>query len=453
MNQFNKNEFNESHTLAMKKELFSRRKMLQGLGIGAFLFNPLINQLAAEAQSGKVPKLLIMFTPNGFFMNKMTATKTASGEFAGRPIFKDSLAILEEKQLSQHIAVLKNLDSTMETDGFARSHEQQAALLTGFSTKMNNGNKNFQLAQGPSLDWIQAKRFSQEPLGLGVMFNQSSAYKHLWSNTGVPNDPANDPTQLLKTLFPTAQNAQNQQEILMNARRNNIRDLVLADAKKLRERLDSSDRIRLDPYIEGLDTLKKSIVNPAMVCEPPKFPAVSSWTDKKFWKERAVAHLEIIAQAFSCNYRNVATLSFGNGVGGDNVVDVFKDVHHEWSHTTEKMLNPAETICKIDAVYASFYADILLKFKSMNLLQDVMVLWISELVDGNGHNQDNRQWLLGGGGAGKIQTGKVHDFTGQAKERCLNRLCTTLANAMGDTRKSFGDAGLTTEGPLPGLLT
>ncbi|MCA2959880.1 MAG: DUF1552 domain-containing protein [Silvanigrellales bacterium] len=439
-------------------ELKSRRALLKGLGLGALLFSPLMRSLAARAAGQGKPKLLIMYTPNGFHMDKMTANKMGAGANPNVPVFANSLSPLNPYASS--MLVLKNLDSTLDTDGFARSHEQQAALLTGFSTKMNNGNKHFQNAQGPSIDWTIAKALGQEPLGLGVMFNPNNTYKHLWAGKDTPNDPVNDPRQLVNTLFPLANasspaSASNLTLEKEQARCQLLRDSLLEDSRTLGRRLGTEDRARLEPYIESMESLKCTLEAPPpplTTCTRPVVDKNIDFGNSAQWRARAMANLEVIIAAFRCGYRDVASLSFANGVAGDNIHDVKIQSHHHWSHTNEHNLNPALTIEKIDTAYAQFYADMLGRFQAAGLLEDVCVLWISELVDGNGHNQDNRQWLLGGGGAGKLKTGNVLTFAGGAKDRCTNKLCTTLANVMGLSLKTFGDPNLTTEGPLTGVL-
>ena len=436
----------------------SRRTLLKGLGLGALLFSPLMRSLAARAAGQGKPKLLIMYTPNGFHMNKMTANRAGAGANPNAPRFADSLSPLVPYASS--MLVLKNLDSTLQTEGFSPSHEQQAALLTGFSTKMNNGNKHFQNAQGPSIDWTIAKALGQEPLGLGVMFNPRNSYKHLWSGMNTPNDPVNDPRQLLTTLFPGTGASPpassggltpaNQQ-----ARCQLLRDSLLEDSRTLGKRLGTEDRASLEPYIESMEALKCTVAAPpppVATCNRPVIDAGINFGDNAQWKRRAMANLDVIIAAFQCGYRDVASLSFANAVSGANVHDVTIDSHHHWSHSNENKLNAGQTIAKIDFAYAQFYADMLGKFQAAGLLDDVCVLWISELVDGNAHNQDNRQWLLGGGGAGKLKTGNVVTFAGGSKDRCTNKLCTTLANVMGLNLKTFGDPTLTTEGPLAGVL-
>lgn len=431
-----------------------RRRLLKGLGLGGLLFHPFIRSLGAEAATGQ-PKLIIMYTPNGFHMPRMTVNKAGTGAAPDRPVFSNSLLPLETAGHSSKVLVLRNLDSTLDSDGVARSHEQQSALITGFSTKMNNGDKHFQVAQGPSIDWTIAKSLGQEPLGLSVMFSPSTTYKHLWSAKGVPNDPVEDPRILLDRLFPSSVSAADANKAAADARKLVIQDALIDDTRKLRARLGADDRQRIDPYLEGLENFRASLTRPPPMstCPAPPNLGAHNWTSDAQWKARGFAQLDVIIKAFQCGYRSVATLSFGYAVAGANVSDVGNSEHHAWSHSYEFGYDSDKTIARIDRVYAEFYAEMLTRLQTAGLLDDVMVLWMSELTDGNYHNQDNRQWLVAGGGAGKLRTGRVIDSNGGANDRCTNKLCVTLARAMGMNITTFGDATRMTEGPLSGTLT
>jgi hypothetical protein len=79
------------------------------------------------------------------------------------------------------------------------------------------------------------------------------------------------------------------------------------------------------------------------------------------------------------------------------------------------------------------------------MLDNSLVLLCSEIADGNTHLHDDMPFVLAGGGAGTIRTGRFMDVG----YRRHGDLYVALANAMGDSLTSFGDAS---SGPLPGLL-
>lgn len=79
------------------------------------------------------------------------------------------------------------------------------------------------------------------------------------------------------------------------------------------------------------------------------------------------------------------------------------------------------------------------------MLDHSLVLLCTEICDGNTHLHDDMPFVLAGGGAGAINTGRWMDVG----YRRHGDLFVAIANAMGDNITSFGDAS---SGPLPGLL-
>src|SRR5262249_27008184 len=79
------------------------------------------------------------------------------------------------------------------------------------------------------------------------------------------------------------------------------------------------------------------------------------------------------------------------------------------------------------------------------MLDQSLVLCCTEICDGNTHLHDDMPFILAGGGAGSVRTGRLLDDG----HRRHADLLLAIAHAMGDPLDSFGDSS---SGPLPGLL-
>ena len=79
------------------------------------------------------------------------------------------------------------------------------------------------------------------------------------------------------------------------------------------------------------------------------------------------------------------------------------------------------------------------------MLDHSLVLLCTEISDGNTHLHDDMPFVLAGGGAGTIRTGRFVDVG----YRRHADLLLAIGNAMGDSMTYFGDSS---SGPLPGLL-
>ena len=80
------------------------------------------------------------------------------------------------------------------------------------------------------------------------------------------------------------------------------------------------------------------------------------------------------------------------------------------------------------------------------MLDHSLVLFCSEVCDGNTHLHDDMPFVLAGGAAGSLSTGRLLSTNG----RRHGDLYVSMAQAMGQSFDGFGDAS---SGPIPGLVS
>ena len=88
------------------------------------------------------------------------------------------------------------------------------------------------------------------------------------------------------------------------------------------------------------------------------------------------------------------------------------------------------------------------------MLDNTLVLWLSEFGDGDGHASNNLPTVLAGNVCGRLNKGQHLDHTG----RSVGDLNTTILNGLGFDDQTFGYVdeswdGPTVTGPLDGVLT
>ena len=84
------------------------------------------------------------------------------------------------------------------------------------------------------------------------------------------------------------------------------------------------------------------------------------------------------------------------------------------------------------------------------LLDNTLVVWMSEYGEGGSHDTSKIPVVLAGGLGGRVKTGQHLSFSGQG--RTTNDLFVTLLNLFGGTDTSFGFRGTDlNKGPLAGL--
>jgi hypothetical protein len=142
---------------------------------------------------------------------------------------------------------------------------------------------------------------------------------------------------------------------------------------------------------------------------------------------------------------------FGNSVSNKNFsfVDGVKGSHHSLSHhqNEEDKLRQYE---RINRWHIEQYAYLLGKLRSVregerSLLDNTMVLFGSDLRDGNKHDPKNLPIVVAGRAGGRLATGRHLKCSNDTP---LANLYVSMLQAFGTPVERFADS----TGPLPGVL-
>lgn len=233
----------------------------------------------------------------------------------------------------------------------------------------------------------------------------------------------------------------------------------MEDATSLRKNLGRADQDKLTEYLESIRSVEKRISNGTNL---EKFKAnitpdirkelvrVNTRIDEYVEvyggvdiTEKTRLMLDIMALAFWSDASRVSTFMFGNSVSNRNFsfLEGVKGNHHSISHHMDKA-SFLEEYTRITAWHVEQYAYLLEKLKSLkegdsNVLENSMIVFASDLRDGNRHSPRNLPILLGGQGGRKIKTGQNLNY---AKETPLANLYLTMLQAMDIEEERFGDS-------------
>jgi hypothetical protein len=159
--------------------------------------------------------------------------------------------------------------------------------------------------------------------------------------------------------------------------------------------------------------------------------------------EKTRLMLDIMTLAFWSDASRVSTFMFGNSVSNRNFtfLDGVHGNHHSISHHMDKP-DMLEEYIRITAWHVEQYAYFLNKLKSIKegdktLLDNSMVVFSSDLRDGNRHSPKDLPILFGGRGGGKIKTGQNLIFE---KDTPLANLYVTMLQSMNIEESRFGDS-------------
>jgi hypothetical protein len=234
-----------------------------------------------------------------------------------------------------------------------------------------------------------------------------------------------------------------------------VLDLVMEDAKKVRQRGSASDRVRLDEYFESVRSVEKRV---EASMKPQK-----RWINKgqlpldrpaagipQSHAEHLRLMLDILVLAFWTDTTRIGTFMMGDAQSGVDYsfLPGVKGSFHSLSHhgNVAETRDQYEKIVTWNVEQAAYFLN---RLKSLDeggtsLLDNSMIMVGGSIKDGNRHTEENLPLLLAGRGKGTIRPGRR--LRAAAKTPLCN-LYVSMLDRMGIKVDSFGDS----TGTLPGL--
>jgi hypothetical protein len=449
-----------------KKWQISRRRMLKG--IGACVALPFLDAMAlpgaGPSTSGTAPvRSAFMYMPNGVHPARWTPEKTGFD-------FELTAQLAPLESLKKDILVLGELMNKNSIFQGADGHyAKSASLLTCMPIKQTIGDNIH--SGGISLDQLIASHVGGDTLfpsleygldkittgvDINVGFTRLYGSSISWKTPTQPLSKEIDPRlafdRLFRSFVPGA-------KVKEDPWKQSILDIVLDDAKTLKKNLGRSDQDKLTEYLESIYSVEKRLSNTG---NKEKFAAnitpdikrelirVNQNIDEYVEMyagvdvtEKTRLMMDIMALAFWSDASRVITFMFGNSVGNRNFsfLEGVHGAHHNISHHMDKP-ETLDEYSRITAWHIEQYGYFLNKLKSIKegdktLLDNSMVLFTSDLRDGNRHSPRNLPIVLGGRGGGKLKTGQHLIYE---KDTPLANLYMTMLESMNIEKESFGDS-------------
>lgn len=451
-----------------KKWQISRRRMLKGMGVCIAL--PFLDAMgfSGSGYSAKKPPIRtgFLFMPNGVHPDYWTPKTIGDNFELTRQLlplrgFEKDVQILGE--LMNHNSIFKGADG---------HYAKSASLLTCMPIKQTIGdNIN---SGGISVDQVIASHVGRETLfpsleygldrittgvDINVGFTRLYGSSISWKTPVQPMSKEIDPRLAFDRLFRSFVPGQKPKQ---DPYKQSILDIVMDDAKSLKNNLGRSDQDKLSEYLESIYSVEKRISNKANL---EKFSAnITPDIRKELIRvnqnideyvemysgvdvtEKTRLMFDIMTLAFWSDASRVSTFMFGNSVSNRNFT--FLDGVHGNHHSISHHMNKKETLeeyLRISAWHIEQYAYLLGRLKSIKegdgtLLDNSMIMFTSDLRDGNRHAPSNLPIVLAGKGGGKLKTGQNIIFP---KETNLANLYLTMLHAQGINAPSFADSNKT----------
>ena len=429
-----------------------RRTFLRGAGAALSLpfLDAMLPKLAWADGAVAAPRRLgYFFFPNGAIMQHWTPA-----EVGAQYALPKSLSPLAPHQ--SDLLVISGLahDKARANGDGAGDHARScAAFLTGSQPRKTFG---ADIHAGPSVDQLAANQIGHQTrlpsLELGIEEGRqagncdsgySCAYSSniSWKSAELPMAKEINPKAVFERMFGAGvDDARASAE--RDYYRQSILDFVADDANRLRARLGSTDRRKVDEYFNSVREIEQRIVR----AEHQTRAALPEMTPPDGVPDALTDHLrlmfDLLAIAFQTDSTRIATYMLANEGSNRTYREIgVKEGHHELSHHQDDADKMAK-LQQIDQYLVTQFAYFLDKLKSIpegdgTLLDNCMLVYGCAIGDGNAHNHDNLPILVAGKGGGTIGTGRHLKLDAETP---MNNLHLSMLDRMGATVESFGDA-------------
>jgi hypothetical protein len=430
----------------------SRRTMLRGLGVSIAL--PWMESLTAAGEpavagaAAAAPplRLAVLFAGNGFHSKEWWAEGSGSEMKLGKVL--EPVADFREKML-----LVKGLYNEQARKG--NIHSSQTGNLLSGAPLASGG----EIRSGTSFDQHLAQTYGRgtkvPSLVLGCEKSNPSVHKNYsmlysshisWSSPSTPTPLEIYPALAFDRLFKDEAHAGDV----------SVLDAVLETADDLRRRISVADRRKLDEYLDSVRDVEARIEaagkkgelqgwRPAL--EKPDIPRPADGIPQDI-AEHMRLMCDILVLAFQTDTTRIVTLKLNNDHSAlrfpnlprtDNPsqgIDYM--IHHLLSHSDGAdwlvvnrffMEQMAHVARRLDAIQEG----------ERTALDNSIVMMCSSMMAGAKHDNDQLPMLVLGRAGGRIETGRVLDYSGKP-DRQMCRLYLSLMEKMGVREKTFGDA-------------
>jgi hypothetical protein len=440
-----------------------RRTFLRGLGATVAL--PFLDSMVPAFSSvtkaaGNTPvRLGYMYTPNGIVgaCDKsprpfMWTPKTVGSNFEFSPTMKALEPFREQVNVFSGLA---QVTGRALGDGPGDHARATATFLTGVHP-FKTGGANFKL--GISADQIAAKELGKytqlsslelglepQPLAGNCDSGYTCAYMSMsWRSASSPLPAEINPRAVFERLFGDGESTDPKVRMARLTGDKSVLDYVTDTLSRLQGRLGSTDKRKLEEYLESVRDIERRIQlaeEQNATTQLPLMERPSSIPDD--YDQYAKLMMDLMVVSWQTDMTRVASFMLGRDGSNRAYPEIgISDGHHSISHhqgDAEKL----EKLIKIDELHVSMLAYLLNKLKTTqdgdgSLLDHSLLAFGSSISESNIHTHDDLPIILAGSANGQIKGNRhiVHP-----KETPLNNLFLSMFDAAGVPNvEGFGDS-------------
>ena len=427
----------------MSHHKFSRRTMLRGIGVTMAL--PWLESLnvwgdvarGSTVASEAPVRLAVLFSGNGFHSKEWWAKGQGSAMELGQVL--TPLADHREKLL-----LIRGLFNEQALKG--NIHSSQTGNLLSGAPLASGG----EIRSGTSVDQLLAQKHGRSTkvpsLVLGCETSNPAIHKNYsmlysshisWSSPTTPTPLELYPALAFDRLF--------KDEVERGDR--SVLDAVLSDAGDVRRRISATDQRKLDEYLDSVRDVEQRIERAGKqgelqgwrpTLDKPNIPRPPEGIPQNIADHMRLM-CDILVLGFQTDTTRITTLKLNNDHSSLRFPHLGVDymIHHLLSHSdTPDWL-------KVNQFFVKQLAYIAKKLDAIQegertALDNSVLLFCSSMLTG-GHDATQLPIVMLGRGGGKLQTGRVLDYSSQPN-RQMCRLYLSNMEKMNLQLDKFGDA-------------
>jgi Protein of unknown function (DUF1552) len=270
-----------------------------------------------------------------------------------------------------------------------------------------------------------------------------------WTRSGVPIPGDESPSRIFRKLFTSGSAAQVQEQIIRLQQGASVMDMVIGEAKRMRNRLSPDDRQKFDEYTTSVREVEQEMVRYEEWERKPK-PKIDAKEptdirDNADTVGRSKLMYDLVALALQTDSTRIATI-MATGFFAVPPIDGVSEGYHTLSHHGKDEAKLAQ-LAIIEKEHLGILKSFLKRLEAIReedetLLDRTMVLFGSDLGNASSHNTTNVPVLLAGGG---FKHGQHLAFDSVNNEP-LSNVFVTMLQRMGLPVDRFGSSTGTIRG-------
>ena len=437
-----------------------RRTVLRGLSasIALPLLDSMVPALTAMSKTAAVPikRFGIFYPTNGMSMPYWAPAK--EGALDELPATIQSAANFKDKLLIT--GGLKQESSLLVKGGGAHARSA-GTFLTCVPFKHTNGADVY---AETSMDQIAARELAKDTqiasLELGIEPNSmlgscggsTCAYTNTisWRSPTTPLPTENDPRAVFEMLFGTSGSTDPETRQARMQRDRSILDSVNGALQDLELVVGTSDRAKLDEYLDSLRDIERRI-QMAEEQSARELPVVDQPVGvPSDYAEHAKLMMDLLALAYQTDLTRITTFMMAREISGRAYPEIgVPDSHHPLSHHQDSPAKLAR-LHKVNEYHFQQFAYLVNKLEQLpegdgNMLDNTLLMYGTGISDSNTHFYDDLPIALVGGQKTGITGGR---YVRYAQDTPLANLWVTVLAKLGIPIETFGDS----TGPLDRLI-